>query len=55
MNSNIAKLAAGACLLAAWVYLVLIGKADAASLVDFVKYALVGLAGHTIYQGRSQT
>lgn len=55
MNSNTARITAGAALLAAWLYLVVISKADVASLVDFIKYALVGLAGHAITQRGSQT
>lgn len=40
---------AGAALLATWAFLVYIGKADAPSLVEFIKGALLLLGGHTVF------
>lgn len=54
MSETVIKTVAGAVLLAAWVYLVSTGKAEVAPLVDFIKYALGGLAAHTLMKGGTQ-
>ena len=54
MNATLVKTVAGAVLLAAWVFLVAEGKAEVAPLVDFIKYALGGLAAHTLMKGPTQ-
>lgn len=51
MSANTARLIAAAALFAGWMALVLLGRADALTLVDFIKYALGGLAAHAITQG----
>lgn len=51
MRTDALKFAAGGAMLAVWVYLVAIGKADAPSLVEFLKFAMAGLIGHAANQG----
>lgn len=50
MSANLARLLAAAALLGAWLSLVMTGRADAPVLVDFIKYALGGLAAHALTQ-----
>lgn len=52
MNGNAARLTASAALLGAWLALVLLGRADAPGLVEFIKYALGGLAAHAITRSK---
>lgn len=51
MNETTIKSIAAAALLASWVFLVAMKMADVAPLVDFIKYALGGLAAHTLMGG----
>lgn len=49
MTPTVLKGIAMAFLIAVWAYLVSIGKADAPSLVEFIKAGVLLLSGHTIF------
>lgn len=51
MSGNRARLIVAAVLFGAWAALAAAGRTDIAPLVDFIKYTLVGLAGHALNRG----
>lgn len=51
MSGNRARLVAAVVLLGTWSALAAAGRTDIAPLVDFIKYTLVGLAGHALNRG----
>ncbi len=54
MDSRL-KFAAGAVLFGTWVFLVVNNTPNAADLISFIKYALVGLGAHTAANSKGAT